>query len=228
MNFPGPNDYIDIHNHGAAPVQGIFSIETLMAHEEREPENTHGLIFSIGIHPWHLDEKNHDQLIRRVIKTADNQNIAAIGEIGFDRIKGPSIELQRKTFEEQVIIAGEQKKPVVIHCVRAWEELIQSHRRLKPQMPWIIHGFRGKPELALQLISKGMYISFWFDFIMRTEAAVLLKRLPEESIFLETDGSEIDIKVIYNKVSTDLGISVDELKIIIYRNYNVIFRPQTS
>jgi TatD DNase family protein len=227
MNFPGSGDYIDIHNHGANPVPGIFSIETLMAHEEREPENIRGLTFSFGIHPWYLDEKNHNQLITRVIKTAGNPDIAAIGEAGFDRIKGPSPELQKKTFEEQVLIAGEHGKPVVIHCVRAWEELLQEHKRLKPKMPWLVHGFRGKPDLALQLISKDMYISFWFDFVMRPEAAELLKKLPKDKIFLETDGAEIDIKNIYNKVSVDLDLSVDELKTILHKNFNVLFRPRT-
>ena len=203
MNFPQSGDYIDIHNHGAKPVPGIFSVENLMAHEEREPENISGLTYSFGIHPWYLNEKNHNQLIARVIKTAGNPDVSAIGEAGFDRIKGPTPDLQRKTFEEQVLIAGEHKKPMVIHCVRAWDELLQEHKRLKPKMPWLVHGFRGKPDLALQLISKGMYISFWFDFVMRPESVPLLKSVPKERIFLETDGAEIDIRDIYNKVSTD-------------------------
>ena len=67
MNFPEPGDYIDIHNHGAKPVSGIFSVETLMAHEGRKPENIKGITYSFGIHPWHLDEKNHDQLLAQVI-----------------------------------------------------------------------------------------------------------------------------------------------------------------
>ena len=88
----------------------------------------------------------------------------AIGEAGFDKLRGPSPELQRKVFEEQVAISEELKKPVVIHCVRAWDELLAVHKKLKPKMPWLIHGFRGNTELAAQLLSKGMYLSFWFDF----------------------------------------------------------------
>ncbi len=223
MNFPEPDDYIDIHNHGAKPVPGVFAVETLMAHEEREPENIKGLTFSFGIHPWHLDEKNHDQLLARVIKVAGNPDVAAIGEAGFDRIKGPSSELQKKTFEEQVLIAEEKKKPVIIHCVRAWDDLLQEHKRLKPKMPWLVHGFRGKPDLAHQLVSKGMYLSFWFDFVMRPEAVPLLKSVPKERIFLETDGAAVDIKDIYNKVSADLGLTVEELKGTIFSNFNQFF-----
>jgi len=224
MDLPGKGDYIDIHTHGAEPVTGIFSIETLLAHEQRQPENLPGILFSFGIHPWHLDEKNHNQQITNVIMIADNPLVIAIGEAGFDKIKGPSIELQRRAFEEQVYLAEEQKKPVVIHCVRYWDELVQMNKKLKPKMPWLVHGFRGKKDLASQLISKGMYLSFWFDFIVKPESSQLVRSLPKDRIFLETDGAGIDIKDIYNKVAADLELSVDELKVQILSNFNDIFK----
>jgi TatD DNase family protein len=223
MNLPSADDFIDIHNHGARSIKGIFSVEVLMAHEEREPENLPGITYTFGIHPWYLDENNHNHLISKVIKTAGNELVAGIGEAGFDRIKGPSTELQRKTFEEQVCISEEFKKPLVIHCVRAWDELLQEHKKLKPKMPWLVHGFRGKPDLALQLIAKGMYLSFWFDFVMRPETASLLRKLPTGRIFLETDGAAIDIRDIYNKVSADLNLSVNEFKTIIFSNFKQFF-----
>jgi len=55
MNLPGTGDYIDIHTHGAKPVHGLFSVEVLMAHEERIPEKTPGIAFTYGIHHWYLD-----------------------------------------------------------------------------------------------------------------------------------------------------------------------------
>jgi len=137
------------------------------------------------------------------------------------------MELQRRTFEEQVTIAEEYKMPVVIHCVRAWDELLSEHKKLRPKMNWLVHGFRGNKELASQLISKGMYLSFWFDFVMRPESADLLKSLPADRIFLETDGADIDIRDIYNKVSSDLGITTDKLKTIILSNYNFFFKLNT-
>ena len=225
MNLPETSDYIDIHTHSAGISPGIFSVETLMAHEGRVPENRTGTAFTFGIHPWYLNENNHNQLLANVIKTAGNPLVIAIGEAGFDKIKGPEIPLQRKTFEEQVLIAEEYKKPVVIHCVRAWEELLQVQKRLKPKMPWLVHGFRGKPELGMQLISKRMYLSFWFDYILKPESALLIKNLPVDRIFLETDGAEIEIRDIYNKVSKDLSIGVDELIKQIFKNYMDFFNP---
>jgi TatD DNase family protein len=223
MNFPAEDDYIDIHTHGAVGSGGIFSVETLMAHEGRTPEDQSGIAYIFGIHPWYLNEINHEQLLADVMKSAGNPLVIAIGEAGFDKIKGPEIALQQKTFGEQVCISEENCKPVVIHCVRAWEELLQEHKKFRPKMPWLVHGFRGKPELGLQLISKGMYLSFWFDFIMKPESAQLIRRLPADRIFLETDGAEVDIRDIYNKVSADLGITVDKLKKQILNNFRDFF-----
>ena len=223
MNLPGTDDYIDIHTHGATPVHGLFSVEVLMAHEERIPEKTPGLAFTYGIHPWYLDGSNHNRLLASVIKTAADVLVIAVGEAGFDKIKGPSMDLQRKTFEEQVIIAEELKKPVVIHCVRAWDELLRAHKRLHPKLPWLVHGFRGNKDLAMQLISKGMYISFWFEFILKPESSELVRSLPKDRIFLETDGAEVDIRDIYNKVSGDLGLELNGLKKLILDNFKRFF-----
>ena len=223
MNLPGPGDYIDIHNHHAIPSPGVFTVDSLMAHENLKPGSEKGLAYTAGIHPWYLDDENHNQLLAFVHDIADSSQLIAIGEAGFDKLKGPSIELQRQTFEEQVKIADEKQKPVVIHCVRAWDELMAAHKKLKPSKRWLVHGFRGKKELALQLLSRGMYLSFWFDFVIRDVSGELLRSLPKDRIFLETDGADVSIRDIYAKVSADLALSVDELKKIMLNNYTTLF-----
>ena len=223
MNLPEPGDYIDIHNHGSLSAPGQFSIENIMAHEGRTPDNQTGLTYTIGIHPWHLTNENFLQQISDVRKYSDHLNVIALGEAGFDRLRGPAALLQQSAFKEQVKIADERSKPVFIHCVRAWDELLSEQKNLKPSTPWIIHGFRGKKELAVQLISKGMYLSFWFDYILKPESAPLIKSLPKERIFLETDGSGVEIETLYKKVATDLGISEVELKEIVYSNFKGVF-----
>ena len=224
MDIPEPGDYIDIHTHGARPMEGVFSVENLMAHQNLQPQRVKGMAFTAGIHPWHLTESNQKQLMDYIKNIARNSDLTAIGEAGFDKIRGPSIELQRKVFEEQVIMAAEIQKPVIIHCVRAWDELLAAHKKSRPAIPWLVHGFRGKKELALQLINRGMYLSFWFDFILRPESAELLKNLPEDRIFLETDGADVSIRDIYKKVGADLNISEEGLKAIIFSNYCTLFK----
>jgi TatD DNase family protein len=122
-------------------------------------------------------------------------------------------------FEEQIAISEKTDKPVVVHCVKAWDELLSVQKKIKPKMPWLVHGFRGNKELADQLLSKGMYLSFWYDFVLRPESGALLKHLPVDRIFLETDGADTDIRKIYEKVAKDLDLSVDKLKSVIISNY---------
>jgi len=226
MNSPEKGEYIDIHTHDSKPGEGIFAVENIMAHEIVHPDTISAKAFTSGIHPWHLNENNWEVLLEYVREVSDNPNLIALGEAGFDRLRGPSMELQKSTFEEQVKIAEGKHKPVIIHCVRAWDELLAAHKNLKPEKPWLVHGFRGKKELANQLINRGMYLSFWFDFVLRPESSELIRLLPRERIFLETDGADVDIRDIYRKVADDLAINVDELKNIILDNYILMFKKK--
>lgn len=223
MNLPRTGDYIDIHTHGTCLSGGVFAVQNLMAHEGISPAAIHGNSYSFGIHPWFLNEDNYAGQLNQVRDAAQTGPVIAIGEAGFDKIKGPSAGLQRKAFEEQVLISEAYHKPVFIHCVRGWDDLLSSHKKLKPEMPWMVHGFRGSIELASQLLNKGMYLSFWFDFVMRSESAELLRGVRSDRIFLETDGADVDIRDIYSKVSGDLNITPEELKAIINCNFNSFF-----
>jgi len=227
MNHPRQGDYIDIHNHNSSPEEGVFMLDNLMAHEDIRPEKRDRMICSLGIHPWFLTESNQFKLLEFVEQNASDESVAAIGEAGFDKLKGASADLQKHIFEEQALMSEKLQKPLIIHCVRAWDELLSSHKKIKPEMPWLIHGFRGKKELAMQLISRNMYISFWFDFILRPEASVLVQSLPIERIFIETDGSGADIREIYWKVADDLAISTDSLKDQIKANFEELFKDKT-
>jgi TatD DNase family protein len=223
MNLPQAGDYIDIHTHGADFSEGVFAIRNLMAHEGVSPDDINGMSCSFGIHPWFLDENNFQQQISLVRSAAQINAVIAIGEAGFDRLKGPAPDLQRKAFEEQILISELNKKPLFIHCVRAWDELLASHKKLKPEMPWMVHGFRGNKELAAQLTGRGMYISFWYDFVIRPESSQLIKSISTGRIFLETDGADIDIRDIYNKVCCDLKMTPEELKSLLYSNFITFF-----
>lgn len=228
MILPEQEDFIDIHTHGSSVTDGVFAIENLMAHEGISPEDIVSRAFTTGIHPWHLSESNLTLLLGYLKEISADPRIIALGEAGFDRLRGPSMELQRQAFIEQAKMANRLDMPLIIHCVKAWDELINMHRALKPSAPWMVHGFRGKKELASQLLSRGMYISFWFDFIIRPESSDLVRFIPRERIFLETDGADTDIRNIYGKVATDLGISIADLKRIILNNFNELFIRQKA
>jgi TatD DNase family protein len=228
MTLPEQGDYIDIHTHGDKSSSGKFVINNLMAHEENTPEDNPQQACSFGIHPWYLNEGNFSHLITRVSTMTCHSNMIAIGETGFDKLRGPSMELQHNAFEAHITISETSRKPVIIHCVKAWDELLEVHKTSRPEMPWLIHGFRGSKELGAQLVSKGMYLSFWFGFIIRPESALLLKSLPSDRIFFETDGSDIDIKEIYRKAATDMDLTIDQLKEVIINNFKHFFNLNSN
>ena len=223
MNVPQSGNFIDIHIHDGKPAAGVFILESLMAHEEKLPEEIPGIAYTYGIHPWFLNEGNHKKQMETVEKLIHDPEVIAVGEAGLDKLRGPANELQIRIFEEQISIAEDVRKPLIIHCVKSWDDLLAVHKKKKPKMPWMIHGFRGSVELAAQLLSKGFYLSIWFEFVLRPESARLLQSLPHDRFFLETDGAEVDIKDIYKKVSMDLDISMEELKENILGNYYRFF-----
>lgn len=145
-----------------------------------------------GVHPWYLDEAGEGW--EKALRTYINGPRAGIGEIGLDRAKRKSKpEDQEAIFRRQVEIAIERDLPFTIHCVRAWEALLNElirqkfDRRRSP--PFIVHWFSGSPETALELAKLGAYISFsprLIDDISGRERESFL-RLPAERVLLETD-----------------------------------------
>jgi TatD DNase family protein len=220
MNLPEKGDYIDIHTHGGVPSEGLFIVENLMAHEHPVIPQMAGTAYTIGLHPWFFGANDFKDSLIFINDLARSDKIIAIGEAGFDKVRGAEMPIQRKVFEEQAIIAEDNNKPLIIHCVKAWDELFAVHKRLKPSVPWLIHGFHGKTEAAGQLLSRGMYLSVWYSFALLSYSADLLRYIPRERLFLETDGAEVDVRDIYKKVSIDLGLSVTELKSQIFSNFN--------
>lgn len=151
-----PND-IDIHTHsGPLRTDAILCVDPTERPTLPEGE---GLI-SAGIHPWNAATADSETW-QRLVAWLDDPRVVAVGEIGLDRLRGPHIDLQSKVFADQAVLAAERGLPVVIHCVRAVEMLPAIRKRIVPAATqWIVHGFRGKPELARQLLDAGIDLSF--------------------------------------------------------------------
>ena len=219
MLAPGEDDYIDIHTHGRATSPGVFKVKCLLTHQTERPHDYPEAAVSVGSHPWFLNEENFIEGLETVVIASSGQNVVAIGETGLDKVKGPDMALQIKAFEKQVDLANRLYKPVIVHCVKAWDELISVHTNIKPQTPWLIHGFMGSKELAKQLTERGFFISLWYSFALSDRSTELIKALPIERLFLETDSSDSDIREIYAKVAGDLNIPVSGLKSRLVKNY---------
>jgi TatD DNase family protein len=111
------------------------------------------------------------------------------------------------------MLAEEVKKPLIIHCVKGLDEIIAMHKETVPQQAWIIHGFRGKPQQAEQLVKAGFYLSFGERFNVES-----LKATPLERLFVESDESNFGIYEIYRRISQTKGYSIEELAMTVRKN----------
>ena len=168
---------------------------------------------SCGLHPWNVD-CDWERAIETVRNRAYETNIVLIGEAGIDKICGTDIALQIMAMEKQAIIAEEVEKPMIIHCVKGFDEIISIRKAVKARHRWIIHGFRGKPQSALQLTRNGFDISLGKMFNPETAKAIPLKCL-----WAETDETDADIRTVYRNIAEARGISVEELKDSIYERF---------
>lgn len=207
-------DFFNIHTHVSVhPESEILSL----APEELSTDNR-SFYASVGIHPWTLTEKNANIQWKALYESIKDKRIVAIGECGLDKLKGPSMELQTAVFKQEAALAEDSSLPLIIHCVKAFNELIQLKKEISPCQPWIIHGFRGKLPLALDCIRHGFYLSIGSHFQENT-----LKAIPLDRLFIETDESEESIGSIYQRIAETKGISQQELIEAINKNLREVF-----
>ena len=126
-----------------------------------------GYFYSVGIHPWNLFKATPADL-RMLQALAAEPQVIAIGECGLDpKIEGSEslsrneiIEAQTTLLTFHISLSERLSKPLILHIVKAYPEIIALRKSLRPAQPWIIHGFRGKPQLARELLTHGFHLSF--------------------------------------------------------------------
>ena len=131
--------------------------------------------------------------------------------------------LQEMVFERQLLLAQKFNKAVVIHCVAAFQEVIEIKKRLNISVPMIIHGFSKNSQVANQLISNGFYISFGKYLLKNTELEEVFKSIPDNRFFLETDTIKEGIETVYELAAKYKGISVGDMQRLIHRNFGSVF-----
>ncbi len=81
---------------------------------------------SAGIHPWYVD-LNEEAQWEALVKYAEKPQVIAIGECGLDKLCATEWNRQLHLFEKQIVLANELKKPLIIHCVRAYHEVFNNY-----------------------------------------------------------------------------------------------------
>lgn len=173
--------------------------------------------YSAGIHPWKAFEAEPEDW-ERLEWAVKHPAVLAIGEAGLDKFASADMTLQKEVFIRQIMLSESIGKPLIIHCVKAFNELIELKKKYCPQMPWVVHGFRNNLNIARQLTDEGIYFSLGEKY----QTDVLLD-LPLERILAETDESQLDIRTIIGQMAAEKGVEADRLCDRIDENAREIF-----
>ncbi len=198
---------LDFHTHRMRYEDREDVMEIVSLHLSQDKPNKY---FTVGLHPWWTEVPvSHEQ--RKMLESfLVEPNCLAMGEMGLDRLKGPPMSVQKDILRSQLSIAQALNKPVIIHCVRAFDQLIQIKKEFPAIRGWCVHGYGRHTILAQQLIDQGFYLSLmptvpdkyihWFE------------SLPKNKLFLETDSMpDTSILDVYAHVSALTGRSLEQL-----------------
>jgi len=215
--------FLDFHTHTVpkeADVRGIYNVILHAADRENEPWRSYGMV-SVGIHPWYIPEKGWEELLPLLEEAAALPVVKCIGEAGLDRLRGPGMQVQEEVFRAQIRVASKVNKPVVVHCVRAFDELTAIKKTVR--VPLVIHGFNRKAGLLRQLVSAGFYVSFGKDILDKPHVQEALRETPADRLFLETDDcTTVSIREIYEQAAALRGITLEELQEKTNQNYSTL------
>ncbi|MEJ5103670.1 TatD family hydrolase [Chryseobacterium sp. MYb328] len=204
-------EFFDFHHHKKSIRNGIYNLDI----EQIPPD----FPYSIGIHPNDINISDIDHQMTWM-KDMIFQNCFAIGECGLDSLVPTDQKIQEEVFLQQIRISNEVKKPVIVHCVRKFYEVISFKK--KAEQPMIIHGFNKKRQIAEDLLANNFYLSFGKAVLYNLSLQDILKTTPLDKFFLETDNEDFEIEELYLKVSEIKGISLDDLNEQILENLHTI------
>ncbi len=210
--------FIDIHTHAKAPYLGIAFYNLIPEDDSLAFEHC-----TFGVHPWDMGKNEVELYINKLQKLLQEKAITAVGEIGIDRTIDFPLDSQQELFRKQHKLAEQYNLPVIIHCVKAWSDLLSLRKMIGNGLPWIFHGYNGNLITATQLINCNCYLSFGYSILKNEKVQQVLTQVPLNRIFLETDNSGEKIETIYKKAADLLHICIDDLKSTIFENYKTIF-----
>jgi TatD DNase family protein len=211
--------FLDVHTHNKIASENVFSIVN------KYPDASGFTApFSIGIHPWFINKDKIEEELLSIKEKLKDKNCFALGECGLDKVAETDFELQKSIFRKQLQLSENYKKPVIIHCVRSFQEIIELKKELKPTQIWILHGFQKNLQVAKSLLKNEIIVSFGAAVIHHKKLQNILLEIPLASILLETDASEICIQDVYKKVAALKNMEVEVLQQKIAQNFKRIFK----
>jgi TatD DNase family protein len=160
----------------------------------------------VGLHPWHIGPYVREDL-EKVEKLSRLKNAIAIGETGLDRLAQVSFTKQMEAFDFHFSLAQKIKKPIIIHCVKAYYDFIPFAK--KSQVPILFHGFNGSEDV-LKKLSQWPWVYFSLGrSLFFPKGKSLWSQIPENQKLLETDNDTVSISALYQWVANLENCSLD-------------------
>jgi TatD DNase family protein len=179
--------------------------------------------YSIGIHPWYIEENRLESDLQVIEAKLLLPECLALGECGLDKRIEIPMDLQVKVFEKQIALAEQYQKPLVLHLVAAYQELVDIKNRLNISVPIILHGFSKNEQIARQMLDNGFYLSFGKYLLRNPEMKQVFLSVPTDRFFLETDTIEETLEEVYTLAAQYKGITVEALQIEVEANWKKLF-----
>ena len=180
--------------------------------------------YSIGIHPWYINEKRLESDLKVIEEKLQLKECLALGECGLDKRIDIPMSLQIEVFEKQISLAEKYQKPLVLHLVAAFDELIEIKKRLKISVPIILHGFSKNEQVAKQLLDNRLYLSFGKYLLRNPELKEVFQSVPNDRFFLETDTIEETLEEVYELAASYKGMTLEEMQVQVGENWETVFK----
>lgn len=214
----GDLEFIDFHTHNLTGEAYPLAIASYSLPKiGRCPK---GQYYSVGLHPWDTARLDAYRVVDQALPHyLENEHCLALGEIGLDRLRGASLAVQEELLSVQLKIGENLHKPVIVHCVRAWSELLSVFRKQRFTYNKAIHGYRGSLPVLDRLVEEGWYISAGFY-----TPPELITHIPLNQLLLESDDTNLPITTLYEQTALLLKLSPDELQAIVKGNIQRFIR----
>lgn len=212
--------YFNAHSH---KISLNPSHETVLFNQYPEEFDAKISFSSLGIHPWHVDHGALEERKSILAQYVSLPHVKAIGECGLDKRIDVAMQNQMSVFEFHIDLALIHKKPLILHCVGAFDTVLYLLKQKKFQYPVLFHGFSKNEALASQLFAKGYFISFGKYLFQHPSVRDAFAKAPLQQVFLETDTADLSIEEVYVKAAEIKQMDLVNLRIEMDNNKKRIF-----
>jgi TatD DNase family protein len=186
---------------------------------------------SFGIHPWFTGKEQYKEQFEVLNLHLKETNVLAVGECGLDKAIDLDYDFQKEVFIKQIQLSEDYKKPLIVHAVRSYSDLLMIRQQVKTEQKWLVHDFNSSVEMARELIKSGCFLSIGKRVLKANDKFMkLVEYIPFEKLFIESDEDRLLLPEIYNNIASikkiDLGYLIETQKSNFENFYKESFRTK--